>query len=109
MKDNNPDPAIPVAVVRDGKRTVLVIIGSDRSRLPEDVDTAAFEARRQGDALILVSTNVPELSLAADVQAELDMRMGKRLTLSHAGPSGLTEIAREIRISWPSVLTARAD
>jgi hypothetical protein len=97
--------AIPLAVMRDGARTVLIIIGDDLRQLPEDLPGRDFTASREGSILRFSSADMPELHLEADAQAEMDIRVGAPVVLAHASAAGLREIAREIRIFWPALAT----
>lgn len=73
MADASHGAVIPVVVVRNGAKTVLVIVGDDLTRLPEGVADRGFVACRQGSSLPFFSTDSPGLRL--EVLRKHDVRL----------------------------------
>lgn len=94
-------PPIPIAVIRDGSLSFLVVIGSDQPSLTEPGPVLSLLACRMPDHIRLRGARRSGPEFALDLSAELDLREAEAVQLVQASVGGLRPLYPVVQIAWP--------
>lgn len=91
-------PPMTVAVLTDDDTAHVLIIGDDRRAFSNVSGFLSAAVERKPDHLVLVPRSGPRLHV--DLEAELGLRIAKRILITFADEKGLTPSGVSLHLGW---------